>query len=152
MRVAATRGLRVVARGAGTKLDWGNPPESVELVIDLSQMDEVIEHVSDDLVARVKAGTTLGHLSRRNSPRRANVFLSMRWCPARPSEGSSPLAFPGRAATCTAPFATWCSAPTVVRADGVVAHAGSKVVKNVAGYDLAKLFTGSYGTLGSSPS
>ena len=37
---------------------------------------------------------------------------------------------------------------TIVRADGVVVHAGSKVVKNVAGYDLAKLFTGSYGTLG----
>ena len=37
---------------------------------------------------------------------------------------------------------------TIVRTDGVVVHAGSKVVKNVAGYDLAKLFTGSYGTLG----
>ena len=37
---------------------------------------------------------------------------------------------------------------TLVRADGVVAHAGGKVVKNVAGYDLGKLLTGSFGTLG----
>ncbi len=63
LRVADRYGLRVVARGAGTKLDWGNPPTAAELLVDLGQMDEVIEHVSDDLVARVEAGTSLAHLS-----------------------------------------------------------------------------------------
>ena len=78
MRVAAAGGLSVVARGAGTKLDWGNPPESVELVIDLSHVDGIIEHESDDLVARVQAGTTLA-ISRPKLRRRANAFPSMRW-------------------------------------------------------------------------
>ena len=147
MRVAKSEGLSVVARGAGTKLDWGNPPASADLMVDLSLMDKVIEHEPGDLVARVQAGTTLAHLS--------EVL------------GSKGQRFPVdevvAGSTVGGVVSTGLSGPlrymygavrdlvlgiTVVRADGVVAHAGSKVVKNVAGYDLAKLFTGSYGTLG----
>ena len=56
--------------------------------------------------------------------------------------------WPGRGGCATARRGTWCIGITVVRADGTVAHSGGKVVKNVAGYDLGKLFAGSYGTLG----
>jgi glycolate dehydrogenase FAD-binding subunit len=147
MRVASSQGLSVVARGAGTKLDWGNPPASADLMVDLSRMNGVIEHEAGDLVARVEAGTTLARLS--------EVL------------GSKGQRFPVdevvAGSTVGGVVSTGLSGPlrytygavrdlvlgiTVVRADGVVAHAGSKVVKNVAGYDLAKLFTGSYGTLG----
>jgi glycolate dehydrogenase FAD-binding subunit len=147
MRVAGSKGLSVVAKGAGTKLDWGNPPASADLMVDLSRMNRVIEHEAGDLVARVEAGATLAQLS--------EVL------------GSKGQRFPVDevvvGSTVGGVVSTGLSGPlrymygavrdlvlgiTVVRADGVVAHAGSKVVKNVAGYDLAKLFTGSYGTLG----
>ncbi len=147
MRVAATHGLSVVARGAGTKLDWGNPPESARLVIDLSQLAGVIEHVSDDLVARVKAGTTLADLFAATS-KAQQCFPVDEVVPGSTIGGvvATGLSGPGR--YLHGAVRDLVLGATVVRADGVVAHAGSKVVKNVAGYDLAKLFTGSYGTLG----
>jgi glycolate oxidase FAD binding subunit len=147
LRVAAAHGLRVVARGAGTKLDWGNPPEAAELVLDLAGMDGVIEHVSDDLVARTRAGTTLARLSEEIS--KAGQHFPVDEVVAGSTIGgvvSTGLSGPGR--FMHGGVRDVVIGATVVRADGVVAHAGSKVVKNVAGYDLAKLFTGSYGTLG----
>ena len=147
LRIAAVHGLRVVARGAGTKLDWGNPPEAAELVLDLSGMDGVIEHVSDDLVARARAGTTLAHLSEEIS--KAGQRFPVDEVVAGSTLGgvvSTGLSGPGRFTH--GGVRDVVIGATVVRADGVVTHAGSKVVKNVAGYDLTKLFTGSYGTLG----
>jgi glycolate oxidase FAD binding subunit len=146
LRVAADCGLRVVARGAGTKIDWGNPPESVELLIDLSHLDGIIEHVSDDLVARVRAGTTLAQFSRETS--KAGQRFPVDEVVAGSTVGgvvATGLSGPGRYQH--GAVRDLVLGATVVRADGVVVHAGSKVVKNVAGYDLAKLFTGSYGTL-----
>ncbi len=147
MRVAAERGLAVVPRGAGTKLLWGLPPERCDLVVDTRGLGRVIEHAAGDLVVRVEAGLPLDAL--RETLASANQQLAL----------DSPL--PG--ATVGGALATGTGGPrrflygsardlligiTVVRADGVVAHSGGKVVKNVAGYDLGKLFTGSYGTLG----
>jgi glycolate oxidase FAD binding subunit len=147
LRIAAAHGFRVVARGAGTKLDWGNPPEGADLVLDLSGMDGVIEHVSDDLVARAKAGTPLARLSGEVS--KAGQCFPVDEVVAGSTIGgvvATGLSGPGR--FLYGPVRDLVLGATVVRADGVVAHAGSKVVKNVAGYDLTKLFTGSYGTLG----
>jgi len=146
LRVAAVHGLTVVPRGAGTGLGWGQPPASCDLVVDMRLMDQVIEHAAGDLVARVQAGATMGHLASVLASAGQELALD---APARATVG-------GVIATGTAgPRRFRYGAPrdlligiTVVRADGVVAHSGGKVVKNVAGYDLGKLFAGSQGTLG----
>ena len=146
LRVAAVHGLTVVPRGAGTGLGWEQPPASCDLVVDMRLMDQVIEHAAGDLVARVQAGATMGHLASVLASAGQELVLD---APARATVG-------GVIATGTAgPRRFRYGAPrdlligiTVVRADGVVAHSGGKVVKNVAGYDLGKLFAGSQGTLG----
>jgi glycolate oxidase FAD binding subunit len=146
LRIAATHGLTVVPRGAGTGLAWGQPPASCDLVLDMTAMDRVIEHAAGDLVARVQAGTTMGHL--------ASVLASAGQQLAVDAPADATVG--GVVATGTAgPRRFRYGAPrdlligiTVIRADGVVAHSGGRVVKNVAGYDLGKLFSGSQGTLG----
>jgi glycolate oxidase FAD binding subunit len=146
LRAAAAFGLAVVPRGAGTGLAWGPPPTRCDLVIDLQAMDQVIEHAAGDLVARVQAGATIGQLAATLGSAGQELALDV---PAEATVG-------GVVATGTAgPRRFRYGTPrdlligiTIVRADGVVAHSGGKVVKNVAGYDLGKLFSGSQGTLG----
>ncbi len=146
LAAAAAHDLTVVPRGAGLGLGWGLPPASCDLVVDMALMDEVIEHAAGDLVARVQAGTTIGHLASVLAQAGQQLALD---APARSTVG-------GVVATGIAgPRRFRYGAPrdlliglTVVRADGVVAHSGGKVVKNVAGYDIGKLFSGSQGTLG----
>jgi glycolate oxidase FAD binding subunit len=109
-------------------------------------MDQVLEHAAGDLVVRVQAGVTIGQLASVLAAAGQQLALD---APADATVG-------GVVATGTAgPRRFRYGAPrdlliglTVVRADGVIAHSGGKVVKNVAGYDLGKLFSGSQGTLG----
>jgi len=140
--VAAARDLTVVVRGAGTKLDWGPPPRSLDLIIDTRRLAGVVEHAAGDLITVVRAGTPLAALDL------ADQQLAL--------DGPAGATVGGTVATATSgPRRMHYGAPrdlligiTVVRPDGRVAHSGGKVVKNVAGYDLGKLYTGSYGTLG----
>jgi glycolate oxidase FAD binding subunit len=145
LRVAASFGLAVVPRGAGHGLGWGLPPTACDLVVDTSAMDQVIEHAAGDLVARVQAGATIGQVASVLAEAGQQLALD---APADATVG-------GVIATGTAgPRRFRYGSPrdlligvTAVRADGVVAHAGGKVVKNVAGYDIGKLLAGSQGTL-----
>jgi glycolate oxidase FAD binding subunit len=146
LRAAAGAGLAVMPRGAGTGFAWGAPPSRCDLVVDLRSMDQILEHAAGDLVARVQAGATIGRLAVALAAAGQQLALDV---PAEATVG-------GVVATGTAgPRRFRYGAPrdlligiTVVRADGVVARSGGKVVKNVAGYDLGKLFAGSQGTLG----
>ncbi len=146
MAAAAALGLTVVPRGAGGRLDWGNPPRSCDLIVSTERLDQVLEHAAGDLVVSVQAGTRLGALQERLAAEGQRLALDP---PGDATVG-------GLIATnVTGPLRFRYGAPrdlligiTVVRADGTVARAGGKVVKNVAGYDLGKLFAGSYGTLG----
>jgi glycolate oxidase FAD binding subunit len=159
MAAAASLGLTAVPRGAGTKLAWGNPPETCDLVIDTGRMNRVLEHASGDLVVRVQAGVGLQQLAAVLAEAGQRLALDPPPASAAGHEGRGD----GRAGTVGGILATGVAGPlrlrygtprdlaigiTVVRADGTVAVSGGKVVKNVAGYDLGKLFAGSYGTLG----
>jgi glycolate oxidase FAD binding subunit len=147
LRVSAELGLAVVPRGAGTKLTWGRPPERADLVLDVSRISGVIDHAAGDLIVEVHAGTPLAEV--QSTVAGAGQRLSL----DDPVGGSTVggalatnLSGPGRVAGSTA--RDLLIGVTLVRADGVVAKAGGRVVKNVAGYDLGKLVIGSFGTLG----
>lgn len=146
MRAATTHDLAVVVRGCGTKLAWGTAPERVDVVLDTRRLDSLVEHAAGDLIVVTGAGRPLDRLQEDvgGSDQRLGVD-------------------PARRGTVGGAVATGSSGPlrlrhgavrdlvigmTLVRPDGVVAHSGGKVVKNVAGYDLGKLLTGSFGTLG----
>jgi glycolate oxidase FAD binding subunit len=146
LRAAADASLAVVPRGAGTKLSWGLPPERADLVLDLGRMSAVLEHAAGDLIVKTQAGTPLAAV--QEAVAKAGQRLAL----------DDPLG----GATVGGVLATNLSGPrrmafgtardlligiTIVRADGVVAKAGGRVVKNVAGYDLGKLMIGSLGTL-----
>ncbi|MGH3388090.1 MAG: FAD-binding oxidoreductase [Actinomadura sp.] len=147
LRVAAEHGLTVVPRGAGTRLHWGMPPHRCDLLVDTRGLNRIVEHAAGDLVVKVEAGLPVDRLAETLSAAGQRLALDT------PLPGST---VGGTLATAAAgPLRLRYGTPrdlvigvTMVRADGVLAKAGGKVVKNVAGYDLGKLLTGSYGTLG----
>jgi glycolate oxidase FAD binding subunit len=147
LRAAAADGRTVVPVGGRSKLGWAAPPESCDLVLDLTGLDRIVEHVAGDLTVVAEAGVRLADLQSALAGAGQQLGLDP------PEEG----------ATLGGVVSANASGPrrlrygttrdlligiTVVLADGTVAHAGGKVVKNVAGYDLGKLFTGAHGTLG----
>jgi glycolate oxidase FAD binding subunit len=147
LRAAHGAGLAVVPRGGGSRIDWGAPPRRVDVVLDTTRLDRVLDHAAGDLVVAAQAGVRLRTLQERLAEDGQRLALDP----------------PGERTTLGGLVATSASGPlrhrygtprdlligiTVVLADGTVAHAGGRVVKNVAGYDLGKLFSGSFGTLG----
>ena len=146
MRVAAEHELAVVARGGGSRLDWGSPASRCDVVIDTSRMSGVLEHAAGDLVARLQAGARMGDVATVLARAGQEIALDV---PGDASVGgvvASGLAGPRRLRYGTP--RDLLIGITIVRADGTVAKSGGKVVKNVAGYDLGKLLAGSAGTLG----
>ncbi|WP_209306414.1 FAD-binding oxidoreductase [Blastococcus sp. CT_GayMR19] len=146
LRAADAAGLTVVPRGRGTKMTWGRPPERVDLVVDLSRMDAVVDHAAGDLIVEAQAGAPLAAVQETVAGAGQRFALDD---PVGDSSVGGALATnlsgPGRVATGTA--RDLLIGVTVVRSDGVIAKAGGRVVKNVAGYDIGKLFIGSFGTL-----
>ena len=148
MRWASSQRLPVFPRGGGTQLVLGNVPEEVGLVLDLSQQSQVLDYQPADLTATVQAGITLEQLQRELAV--GGKFLPLEAPLAQTStiggilaaNASGPLRYSYRQPR------DWLIGISVVGADGTETKAGGKVVKNVTGYDLNKLYTGSLGTLG----
>jgi glycolate oxidase FAD binding subunit len=146
MQAAAGLDLAVVPRGRGATISWGLPPTRCDVIADLSRMDQILEYAAGDLVVQVEAGVTLGQLAGTLAEKGQRLAL----------DGPPGATVGGVVARNAAgPLRLRYGLPrdlligiTVVRPDGRLARAGGKVVKNVAGYDLGKLFAGSHGTLG----
>ncbi len=146
LRAAAAHSVSVVPRGRGTKLSWGRPPTSADVLLDLGALDQVVDHAAGDLIVVAQAGTALRDL--QDVVGRGGQRLALDETVPGASVGGTLAANtsgPRRIAAGSA--RDLLIGITVVRADGVVAKAGGRVVKNVAGYDLGKLLVGSFGTL-----
>ena len=146
MRAAAEHGLAVVPRGRGTKLTWGRPPRRVDVVVDLSAMDQVLDHAAGDLIVEAQAGAGLADVQHAVAGERQRLAVD-ETVPGATIGGTLAAAVSGPSRVAFGTMRDLLIGVTVVRADGVVAKAGGRVVKNVAGYDLGKLVHGSFGTL-----
>ena len=147
LRTASADRLSVVACGGRTKLGWAAPPAHCDLVLDTRGLDRIIEHTAGDLVVVAEAGVPLATLQSHVGA--AGQLLGLDPPEAGATLGgvvSANASGPRRLRYGTA--RDLLIGVTVVLADGTVAHSGGKVVKNVAGYDLGKLYTGAHGTLG----
>ncbi len=148
MRALARDRLSVVFIGGGTDLGLGAPPGRMDAVLLTRRLSGVREYAPSDQIVAVEAGMTLAALQAHLAPQRQRLAIDPPF-PERATLGGIV------AANAFGPRRTRFGAVrdlvigiTVVRADGVVARGGGKVVKNVAGFDLPRLFCGSLGTLG----
>jgi glycolate oxidase FAD binding subunit len=138
--------LQVV--GNSSKLDWGGLVTGATRVITTRKLDRLIAHAVGDLTVTVEAGMTLQQLQTILAT--AGQFLPID--PAYPDRatigGIIATADTGSLRHRYGGVRDLLLGISFVRADGKIAKAGGRVVKNVAGYDMMKLFTGAYGTLG----
>jgi glycolate oxidase FAD binding subunit len=139
--------LVVSPRGGGTKLDWGNAVEP-QLVLDTRRLTGVREHSWQDMTATVGAGTTWAELQSTLAQHRQRVALDPLFPALATVGGIIAVNDSGSLRMRYGSLRDLVIGMTIVLADGTIARSGGKVVKNVAGYDLPKLLTGSFGTLG----
>ena len=145
---AMSENLTVIPAGAGTWLNMGNPPVRAHLLLSTSQMNRILEYEPADLTATVEAGCTLHGFNAQAAPHRQCIPLDP-FADVRSTLGAVVATASSGPLRCG--FGTprdWVIGMQIVHAYGLRTRAGGKVVKNVAGYDLCKLYTGSFGTLG----
>ena len=146
--LANQQGLTLFTRGGGSRLNLGGIPERFDILLETTKLSRLLEHEAPDLTCHVEAGITLAALQ-------AKLATKGQWLALDPPDAQQ--------ATIGGILASNASGPKrlrygtardmviglrVVQASGEVARSGGNVVKNVAGYDLNKLYIGSLGTLG----
>jgi glycolate oxidase FAD binding subunit len=147
LRFADANGIAVTAVGGGTKLGWGNPVEA-GIRLDMKRMNTLREHPWQDMTCTVEAGCNWAEMQKELAQNRQTVALDPLW-PELVTVGGVVAANDGGSLRLKyGALRDLIIGMTIVLADGTVAKTGGKVVKNVAGYDLHKLMTGSFGTLG----
>lgn len=148
LKAAAAEGAPLRVEGGGTKRGWLVDRPIPDATLRTTGLARVLEHAHGDLTCTVEAGVRLGDVQARLAKRDQRIAID-------PASGPD--------ATIGGVFATDESGPARIAfgslreqvigisfalADGTVARSGGKVIKNVAGYDLCKLFCGSRGALG----
>ena len=146
--IAQQNHYSIVPCGNHSKVTWAGLPSDFDFYLSTRHLNQIIDHAVGDLTLTAQAGVTLTQL--QHQLKQYNQFLPID--PAYPETATL------GGIVATADTGSWREryggvrdlliGISFVRADGEIAKAGGRVVKNVAGYDLMKLFTGSYGTLG----
>lgn len=148
LRFAADQGLAVIPCRNGTKLSIGNSPRNYDVALNVKELNRVWHYEPADLTVSVESGMKFGDLQH---------FVSRHglWVPLDPPGGAKASIGGILATNATGPLRFCYGAPRdmvlgmkVATSEGKIVKTGGRVVKNVTGYDVAKLLIGSYGTLG----
>lgn len=145
---ADSNNWRILPFGSGSKISWGGLAKDVQVLVSTERLNQIIQHAVGDLTITVEAGTKFSDI--QTTLATSGQFLALD--PSTPESAT----IGGIVATADTnslrqrynSVRDQLLGISFVRADGQIAKAGGRVVKNVAGYDLMKLFTGSYGSLG----
>jgi glycolate oxidase FAD binding subunit len=138
----------VAPRGGGTKMEWGNVPQGVDVILSTRRLNRVLEHAWADMTATVEAGCNVAHFQSVLAEHGQCLAIEVLWPERSTIGGVLATNDSGARRLRFGALRDLLIGITVVLPDGTIARSGGKVVKNVAGYDLPKLFTGSLGTLG----
>lgn len=148
VRTIAEHDTAIFPIGGATALDFGNPPSREGVGLVLTGLDRVIDYPARDMTITVEAGITMARLDEllRAEGQRLPVDVPQADRATLGGAIATNTSGPRRYALGT--LRDYVIGISVVDADGNLTKAGGRVVKNVAGYDLCKLYTGSLGTLG----
>jgi glycolate oxidase FAD binding subunit len=146
LRHANENRLTVTPTGGNTKQSWSKPVQA-NIKLNLSRLNQVLEHPWQDLTATVQAGCTWSTLQQTLAQHGQFVALDPLWPERATVGGILSTNDSGALRHKYGSLRDLVIGMTLVLADGTIARSGGKVVKNVAGYDLCKLLTGSHGTL-----
>ncbi len=134
--------------GRASKVDWGNPLDPIDVVVSTQHLTQLVAHAASDLTVTVQTGCQFQDLQQ-------HLTQSGQWWPVNPLYPNTATVGGILATADTGSYRHRYGSVRdlllgiqFIRHDGEIAKAGGRVVKNVAGYDLMKLMTGSYGSLG----
>jgi glycolate oxidase FAD binding subunit len=148
LKDASERGETVLPRGGGTKTGWANPAWAGGLVLSTSRLNQIVEHAWADLTVTVQPGCTIAALQSALELHGQRVAVDPLWLDRATVGGVLSANDTGGLRLRFGGLRDLIIGTTLALADGTLASSGGKVVKNVAGYDLSKLATGAFGTLG----
>ncbi len=148
LQFAAKRDMSVIPAGAGTKLGIGNLPPKVDVVLATTRLNSIIEYEPADLTVTVEAGIRLTDLQKELAKHRQYLVLNPPYAERCTIGGIVATNASGSLRLQHGTARNQVLGLRVVHANGTVVKSGGKVVKNVAGYDLNKLYIGAFGTLG----
>jgi glycolate oxidase FAD binding subunit len=135
------------AIGGGTSLDYGLPPRAAGLGLSLANLTRVIDYPARDMTITVEAGVTLAELARTLAAERQCLAVDAAQADRATLGGLVATNFSGPRRYGCGTVRDYVIGISAVDGRGTQFKAGGRVVKNVAGYDICKLLTGSLGTL-----
>jgi glycolate oxidase FAD binding subunit len=148
LREAAALGAAVIPWGGGTAIAVGNPPRAVDLVLRTARLRRIVDYDAANLTVTVEAGATLAAIDAVLAPRRQFLPLDPPRAPEATIGGTVSVDLSGPRRMRYGGARDAVIGVRVAKADGTLIRWGGKTVKNVAGYDMCKLFVGALGTLG----
>ncbi|RTR36008.1 FAD-binding oxidoreductase [Robertmurraya yapensis] len=148
LKYANAHGKKISVIAGGTKRGFGGVNETEDILLSLSNYTGIVEHTVGDMTLTVKAGTSFKEIQDYLAGYNQKISLDPSWSEAATIGGVIAANDSGPKRLGYGSARDVVIGLRVVYPDGTVIRSGGKVVKNVAGYDMNKLFIGSMGTIG----